>query len=47
MFSVGLSSYGDLRGVEQFVSSADLAAQVASLCLEFDTQVAKDGDASP
>lgn len=37
-FSVGRSSYGDLRGAEQFVSTADIAAQVASLCLEFDTQ---------
>lgn len=43
-FSVGRSSYGDLRGAEQFVSTADIAAQVASLCLEFDTTVAKDGD---
>jgi hypothetical protein len=37
-FSVGRSSYGDLRGVEQFVSTANIAAQVASLALEFDTQ---------
>lgn len=43
-FSVGKSSYPDLYGVEQFVASASVAAQVASLCYEFDTQVAKDGD---
>lgn len=43
-FSVGKSSYPDLRGVTQFVASAVVAAQVASLCYEFDTQVAKGGD---
>lgn len=43
-FSVGVSSFGDLRGVEQFVASEDVAAQVRSLCHEFNTQVAKNGD---
>lgn len=36
--SVGKSSYGDLRGVVQFVASLIVAMQVASLCYEFDTQ---------
>ena len=36
--SVGKSSYGDLRGVEQVVSTLIVALQVASLCYEFDTQ---------
>jgi hypothetical protein len=36
--SVGKSSYGDLRGVEQFVSTPIVALQIASLCYEFDTQ---------
>lgn len=36
--SVGRSSYGDLRGVEQFVSTLIVALQIASLCYEFDTQ---------
>lgn len=43
-FSVGLSSYGDLKGVEQFVATQDIADQVSSLCYEFDTQVARNGD---
>lgn len=43
-FSVGKSSYGDLKGVEQFVATQDIADQVSSLCFEFDTQVAKNGD---
>lgn len=43
-YSVGKSSYPDLRGAEQFVATAEIAAQVASLCYEFDTQVAKGGD---
>jgi hypothetical protein len=37
--SVGRSSYGDLAGVEQFVSRQDVAAQVASLAFEFDSQL--------
>jgi len=36
--SVGKSSYGDLNGIVQFVASLIVAAQVASLCYEFDTQ---------
>lgn len=36
--SVGKSSYGDLRDVEQFVSTPIVADQVSSLCYEFDTQ---------
>lgn len=43
-FSVGKSSYGELRGAEQFVASQQIADQVASLCYEFDTQVAQNGD---
>lgn len=43
-YSVGKSSYGDLKGVEQFVATQDIADQVSSLCYEFDTQVAKNGD---
>lgn len=43
-YSVGKSSYPDLRGQTQYVASAEVAAQVASLCYEFDTQVAKGGD---
>lgn len=43
-YSVGKSSYPDLKGIEQFVASLDVARQVASLCYEFDTQVAKNGD---
>ena len=37
-YSVGRSSYGDLRGVEQFVSTPVVAEQVSSLAYEFDTQ---------
>lgn len=36
--SVGKSSYGDLNGIVQFVASLIVAAQVASLCFEFDTE---------
>lgn len=43
-YSVGRSSYPDLKGVEQYVASAIVADQVATLCLEFDTTVAKNGD---
>lgn len=43
-YSVGKSSYPDLKGITQYVATADIAAQVASLCFEFDTQVAKGGD---
>lgn len=43
-YSVGKSSFGELAGVEQFVASADVSNQVASLCYEFDTTVAKNGD---
>lgn len=43
-YPVGKSSYPDLRGQMQFVATAVIAAQVASLCYEFDTLVAKDGD---
>ncbi len=43
-YSVGKSSYPDLRGQTQYVATAEIAAQVASLCYEFDTQVAKGGD---
>lgn len=42
--SVGRSSYGELNGVEQFVATQEIADQVASLCYEFDTTVAHDGD---
>lgn len=34
-FSVGESSYGDLRGVEQFVMSARIALQVLSVIVDF------------
>lgn len=34
-FSVGKSSYGDLRGVEQFVMSARIALQVLSVIADF------------
>lgn len=37
-YSVGRSSYGDLAGVEQFVSTSMVAEQVSSLAYEFDTQ---------
>lgn len=43
-FPVGKSSYPDLRGQMQYVATAEIASQVASLCYEFDTQVAKGGD---
>lgn len=43
-FSVGKSSYPGLKGVTQYVADASVAAQVASLCYEFDTQVARGGD---
>ena len=43
-YSVGKSSYPDLNGVEQFVEDLDVALQVASLCYEFDTQIAQNGD---
>lgn len=43
-YSVGKSSYPDLKGVTQYVASAEVANQVASLCYEFDTQVASNGD---
>lgn len=36
-FSVGPSSFDDLAGVEQFVSTAIVADQTSSLCYEFDT----------
>ncbi len=42
--SVGFSSLGELQGIEQFVATEEIAAQVRSLCHEFNTQVAKDGD---
>ncbi|QKS21002.1 hypothetical protein HUN58_14695 [Curtobacterium sp. Csp1] len=35
-FSVGLSSYDDLRGVEQFVSSERMALQFLSVKVDFD-----------
>lgn len=44
MYSVGKSSYPDLKGVTQYVATAEIAAQVASLCYEFDTQVANGND---
>jgi len=34
-YSVGKSSYGDLRGVEQFVMSARIALQVLSVIVDF------------
>lgn len=34
-YSVGKSSYGDLRGVEQFVSTARIALQVLSVIADF------------
>jgi hypothetical protein len=34
-FSVGKSSYGDLRGVEQYVMSARIALQVLSVIVDF------------
>lgn len=44
LYAVGKSSYPDIKGQMQFVASAAIAAQVASLCYEFDTIVAKNGD---
>lgn len=41
---VGRSSYGSLSGVMQYVTSQHVADQFNSLALEFDTQVAKNGD---
>lgn len=35
-YSVGKSSYGDLRGVEQFVSTARVAQQMLSIKVDFD-----------
>jgi hypothetical protein len=43
-YPVGRSSYGDLKGVIQYVSTQRLALQIASLCFEFDTQKAQNGD---
>ncbi len=43
-YPVGKSSYPDLKGQTQYVASLEVARQVASLCYEFDTQVAKNGD---
>lgn len=43
-YSVGKSSYPDLYGTEQYVEDLAVALQVASLCYEFDTQIAKNGD---
>lgn len=43
-YSVGKSSFGELAGVVQEVATAEISNQVASLCYEFDTQVAQNGD---
>ncbi len=43
-YPVGKSSYPDLYNEMQYVASLAVANQVASLCYEFDTQVAKNGD---
>jgi hypothetical protein len=42
-FSVGLSSYGDLRGVEQFVASERMALQILSVKVDFDQWKADQG----
>lgn len=43
-YPVGKTSYPDIKGQMQYVASLAIANQVASLCYEFDTQVAKNGD---
>lgn len=42
-FSVGRSSYGDLRGVEQYVGSERMALQVLSIKVDFDQMKANEG----
>lgn len=42
-FSVGPSSYGDLRGVEQFVASERMALQILSVKVDFDQWKADQG----
>lgn len=42
-FSVGKSSYGDLRGVEQYVMSARIALQVLSVIVDFNTWMRDQG----
>lgn len=43
-FPIGPSSYGDLKGVMQYVNTQRIADQFNSLALEYDTQIAKNGD---
>ncbi|MBF4613741.1 hypothetical protein [Curtobacterium sp. VKM Ac-1376] len=42
-FSVGRSSYGDLRGVEQYVSSERIALQVLSTIIDFNAYLRSKG----
>lgn len=42
-FSVGKSSYGDLRGVEQYVSSERMALQVLSSIVDFNAYLRSKG----
>lgn len=42
-FSVGKSSYGDLRGVEQYVSSERMALQVLSTIIDFNAYLRSKG----
>lgn len=42
-YSVGLSSYPDLRGVEQFTATERIALQFISMCIDFDQMKANEG----
>lgn len=42
-FSVGVSSYDDLRGVEQFVATERMALQILSVKVDFDQMKADQG----
>lgn len=43
-FPIGPSSYGDLKGVMQYVNTQRIADQFNSLALEYDTQIAQNGE---
>lgn len=43
-FSIGPSSYGDLKGVTQYVNTQRIADQFNSMARDFDNNVAKNGD---
>lgn len=43
IFSVGPSSYGDRRGIEQFVTSARVALQVLTIILKFNVYLRQKG----